>query len=58
MSRKKRENKKKKHQPRGNTGVITEKTSAEAFRPDQTVLNHLSGDWREFYQMVIARLNK
>ncbi|MCL6559744.1 MAG: hypothetical protein K6U74_13305 [Firmicutes bacterium] len=54
MGRKKREKKKKRHQAGKSIGAAPENTAGNPVRPD---LGHLSGDWREFYRLVIDRIS-
>lgn len=57
MGRKKREKKKKKHLVGENTSAVPENTADNPIQPDQPDLSHLSGDWREFYRLVIDRVS-
>lgn len=57
MGRKKKEQKKKKRQAGENTRTVPENTAVKPTQLDQPDLSHLSGDWREFYQLVIDRVN-
>ena len=69
MGRKKREKKKKKRRvgeavsaaPGKTAGKAAqsepENTAGKAGQPEQPDLNHLSGEWREFYRLVINRLS-
>lgn len=57
MGRKKREKKRKKRRAEGPAGAVPDNTAEKANRPELTVLGHLSGEWREFYRLVIDRLN-
>lgn len=62
MGRKKREKRKKKRRAGENTKTLPKNTAAAPIQPDQAGeagaadLSHLSGDWREFYRLVIDRL--
>lgn len=57
MGRKKREKKKKKRRVEEPISAVPENTAGKATQPEQPDLNHLSGEWREFYRLVINRLS-
>ena len=57
MGRRKREKKKKKRRMDGAVGAAPDNTAGTAGRPEQPDLGHLSGEWREFYRLVIDRLS-
>jgi len=57
VGRKKREHKKKKHQAGENTRTVPENTAGKPTQLDQPDLSHLSGDWQEFYRLVIDRVS-
>jgi hypothetical protein len=69
VGRKKREKKKKKRRVGEAVSAVPENIAEKAARsePENTAgkaarsepdLNHLSGEWREFYRLVINRLNQ
>lgn len=57
MGRRKREKKKKKRRVEGPVGAAPDNTAGTANQLDQPDLGHLSGEWREFYRLVIDRLS-
>lgn len=57
MGRKKREKKKKKHQAGKAAGARPENITGKPTGPDQPDLSHLSGEWRDFYRLVIDRVS-
>lgn len=56
MGRKEREKKKKKRQAGKKPEVGPERTASQPGGPD--LPGHLSGDWREFYRLVLARISQ
>ncbi len=57
MGRKKREKKKKKRRVEEPISAGPENTAGKTTQPEQSDLSHLSGEWREFYRLVISRLS-
>ncbi|MBP7331469.1 MAG: hypothetical protein BWY65_02368 [Firmicutes bacterium ADurb.Bin373] len=57
MGRKKRDKKKKKRRVEEPISTASENTPGEATQPEQRDFSHLSGEWREFYRLVIDRLS-
>lgn len=53
----KKELKMKKNQAEKNTGEEPENNSGSPTRTEQPDLSHLSGDWQEFYRLVIDRIS-
>lgn len=58
VGRKKREKKKKKRRVEEPVSALPEIPAGKAGQPEQPDLDHLSGEWREFYSLVINRLNQ
>ncbi len=57
MGAKKKEKNKKKRQGRKKTVAIkTRDTTGDAHGPELPGLNHMSGQWQEFYRLVIERV--
>lgn len=56
MGRKKKDKKKKKLQAVKNTSAALKVTAVRQTQPDQPDLSHLSGEWREFYRLVIDQV--
>ena len=57
MGRKKREKKKKKHRSGENTGAVPKNAAGGPVGPERPDFSHLSVEWREFYRLVVDRLN-
>ncbi len=57
MTRKKREKKKRKRRSEGPAGGAPDNGAEEAGLPAQPDLGRLTGEWREFYKLVIDRLS-
>lgn len=55
----KKKKKKEKVKPRAvkKTGVNPIKTTDGPLQPEHPDLSHLSGDWQEFYRLVIERIS-
>jgi hypothetical protein len=57
LGAKKKEKNKKKRQGRKKTvSIKTRDTTGDAPIPELPGLNHMSGQWREFYRLVIERV--
>ena len=56
MGRKKKENKKIEPPAMKNTDAAPGNTAVGPDRPDQPDLSQLSGDWQEFYRLVIDKV--
>jgi hypothetical protein len=57
VGRKKREKKKKKRRVEEPISPVPGNTAGKATHPDHLDLSRLSGEWREFYKLVINRLS-
>lgn len=57
MGRKKKGKIKKKLRTKKDTGATGKNNTAGPAQPEQPDLSHLSGDWREFYRLVIEQIN-
>lgn len=56
MGRKKKDKKKQKLQAVKNTSAAPKETAVRQTQPEQPDLSHLSGEWREFYRLVIDQV--
>jgi len=57
VGRKKREKKKKKRRVEKPISAAPVNTTGKTAQPEQPNLSRMSGEWREFYRLVINRLS-
>lgn len=55
-AKKKEKNKKKRQAGKKTVAIKTKNTADDALSPELPGLNHMSGQWREFYRLVIERV--